>query len=192
MPVIPNVWSHNVSWLSPDDWKTIVAALALGVSLISLWFARRSWLQTNRPIVSAAVETHAGGNESIAYNLAVSNTGNRPAINVRLCVNTKAIEECMAPWVEKMRGPSTTYAQVMRCFSEDGEIPLLINGKTMTNSFAYTRGDNGTFWRYGASLRISISYGDLDGRHYCTSQVIRIKDSAAFAGGMWSSSENDS
>lgn len=181
-----------MSWPSPDDWKTIVSSLALGVSLISLWFARRSWLQSNRPIVSAVVETHAGGNETIAYNLAVTNTGNRPAVNVKLCTNTEAIEKCMAQWVEKFRGPNTTYAQVMRCFSEDGEIPLLINGKTMTNSFAYTRGDDQTFWRYGASLPITISYSDLDGRKYRTSQIIKIKDSAAFAGSMWEASKNDS
>lgn len=181
-----------MSWQSPDDWKTIVSTLALVVSLISLWFARKSWLQSNRPIVSAIVETHAGGNESIAYNLAVTNTGNRPAVNVLLSVDVKAIEDCMAQWVEKIRGPGTTYVQVMRCFSEEGEIPLLLNGNTMTNSFAYTTGDDHTFWRYGASLPIKISYSDLDGRKYSTSQVIRIKDSAAFAGGMWKVSDNGS
>jgi hypothetical protein len=80
----------------------------------------------------------------------------------------------------------------MRCFSEEGEIPLLLNGKNMTNSFGYTRGDDRTFWLYGASMPITISYADLEGRQYCTSQVLRIKDSAAFAGGMWQASENDS
>jgi len=180
-------------WPSPDDWKTIVSSLALGVSLISLWFARRSWLQSNRPIVSAAVETHAGGDESIAYNLVVANTGNRPAVNVRLfSANTQIIEKCMAQWVENFRGPETTYAHVTRCFSSEGEIPLLLNGKNMTNSFGYTRGNNHTFWHYGASLPITISYSDLEGRKYRTSQVIKIKDSAAFAGGMWQVSKNDS
>jgi hypothetical protein len=177
---------------SPDEWKTIVATLALGVSLISLWFARRSWLQSNRPIVSAAVETHAGGEESIAYNLAVSNTGNRPAVNVRLCAEASQVEKSMAPWVANFRGPHTTYSHVMRCFSKDGEIPLLLNGKNMTNSFGYTRGDDQTFWLYGASFRLTIRYSDLEGRRYCTSQVLRIKDSAAFAGGIWEARENDS
>lgn len=181
-----------MSWPSLDDWKTIVSTLALSVSLVSLWFSRRSWLQSNRPIVSAAVETHSGGNESIAYNLAISNTGNRPAVNVRLCAPTQFIEKCMAPWVESFQGPSTTYAQVMRCFSGEGEIPLLLNGRNMTNSFGYTRGDDQTFWRYGTSLPITISYSDLEGRKFCTSQVISIKDSAAFAGSMWEVSKNDS
>ena len=178
--------------LSSDDWKMLISGAALVVSFFSLWFSRKNWLQSNRPIVSAAVETHAGGNESIAYNLVVTNTGNRPAVNVRLCVATNAIEKCMAPWVEKFKGENTTYAHVLRCFSDEGEIPLLINGKNMTNSFGYTRGDEQTFWRYGATLRVTISYSDLEGRKYCVHQPIRIKDSASFAGGMWVSRENDS
>lgn len=177
---------------SPDDWKTIVSALALGVSFISLWFARRSWLQSNRPIVSAAIETHAGGNESIAYNLVVSNTGNRPATNVHLRADTSQVEKCMASWVQNYHGPHPTYSHVMRCFSEDGEISLLLNGKNMSNSFGYTRGDDQTFWLYGASLPLIIRYSDLEGRRYCTSQALRIKDSAAFASGMWEAHENDS
>ncbi len=62
----------------------------------------------------------------------------------------------------------------------------------MTNSFGYTRGDEQTFWRYGATLRITISYSDLEGRRYRVCQPIRIKDSESFAGGMWISRENDS
>ncbi|PWC09260.1 hypothetical protein [Brenneria corticis] len=177
---------------SPDDWKTILSVLALGLSLVSFWFARKSWLQSNRPIVSVVVETHAGGNESIAYNLAVSNTGNRPATNVRIRVKENDVEACVAEWVKNLKGPSTTYSRVMRCFSDDGEIPLLLNGKTMTNSFGYTRGDQQTFWRYGSSLPIEIEYCDLDGRKYQSKQTIRIKDSAGFAGGIWKSSSNNS
>jgi hypothetical protein len=126
--------------------------LALGVSLASFWFARRSWLQSNRPIVSAAVETHAGGNESIVYNLAVSNTGNRPAANVRLRASAVSVDACVAEWVKNFKGIHTTFEGVMRCFTDEGEIPLLLNGKTMINSFGYTRGDDQTFWHYGSSL----------------------------------------
>lgn len=177
---------------TPDDWRTIVSAFALVVSLISFWFSRRSWLQSNRPIVSAAVETHAGGNESIVYNLAVSNTGNRPATNVRIRAAKSSVEACVSKWVNNFKGPSTTFSGVMRCFSEDGEIPLLLNGKTMINSFGYTRGDEQTFWRYGSVLPIEIEYNDLEGRRYCSAQKLRIKDSAGFAGGIWESANNDS
>lgn len=178
--------------LSHDDWKTIISGIALVISFLSLWFARKNWLQSNRPIVSAAVETHAAGNESIAYNLVVANTGSRPAVNVRLYAAPHDIEKCMAPWVENFKGENTTYAHVLRCFSADGEIPLLINGKNMTNSFGYSCGGEQTFWRYGATLCISINYSDLEGRKYCASQLLRIKDSAAFAGGMWEVRDNNS
>lgn len=181
-----------MSLSDPDDWKTILSILAFVLSLVSFWFSRRSWFQSNRPIVTAAVETHIGGNESIAYNLAVSNTGNRPATNVRIRVRDNDVEMCVAEWVKHNKESDSIYSAVMRCFSDDGEIPLLLNGKTMINSFGYTRGDQKTFWRYGASLPIKIKYCDLDGRKYQSKQTIRVKDSAGFAGGIWSSSRSNS
>ncbi|BES83372.1 hypothetical protein PEC302110_04690 [Pectobacterium araliae] len=85
-----------MSLSNPDDWKTVLSVLALVLSIVSFMFTRRSWLQSNRPIVSASVETHAGGNESIAYNLVLSNTGNRPAINVRIRVKEVEIDACIS------------------------------------------------------------------------------------------------
>ncbi|MFP1853724.1 LPXTG cell wall anchor domain-containing protein [Lonsdalea quercina] len=171
-----------------NDWNTILSTLALALSLVSFWFSRRSWLQSNRPIVTAAVETRAGGSKAIAYNLAISNTGNRPGINIRIHARENDIETCVAEWVKDNKDSNTIYTGVMRCFSNNGEIPLLLNGKTMTNSFGYTQGDQETFWINGASLPIKIEYYDLDGRRYQSKQTIRIKDSACFAGGIWSPS----
>ncbi|MEL7630298.1 hypothetical protein AAGW04_15040 [Pectobacterium aroidearum] len=171
---------------SPDDWKTILSVLALVLSVFSFLFTRRSWFQSNRPIVSAAVETHDGGNESIAYNLVLSNTGNRPATNVRIRVKESDIDACLSEWVRSQKVKNAIYSGVMRCFSDDGEIPLLLNGKSMKNSFGYTRGDQQTFWHYGASLPVEIEYCDLDARKYKSKQMIRIKDSDGFAGGVCS------
>ncbi|MGQ7744613.1 hypothetical protein ACUNDQ_10425 [Pectobacterium brasiliense] len=179
-----------MSLSNPDDWKSIVSVLALILSVLSFFFTRRSWLQSNRPIVSAAVETHAGGNESIAYNLVLSNTGNRPATNVRIRVKESDIDACLSEWVRSQKVKNAIYSGVMRCFSDDGEIPLLLNGKFMTNSFGYTRGDQQTFWRYGANLPVVVEYSDLDSRDYQSKQIIRIKDSDGFAGGVWQSSSN--
>ncbi|POE08553.1 hypothetical protein BV921_15080 [Pectobacterium odoriferum] len=174
----------------PDDWKTILSVLALVLSVLSFFFTRRSWLQSNRPIVSAVVETHGGGNELIAYNLVLSNTGNRPATNVRIRVKEIDIDACISEWVKNHKIKNATYSDVMRCFSNDGEVPLLLNGKSMINSFGYTRGDQQTFWRYGANLPVVVEYSDLDGRNYQSKQIIRIKDSDGFAGGVWQSSSN--
>lgn len=180
-----------MSLLNPDDWKTILSVLAFLLSFVSFWFSRKSWLQSNRPIVTAAVETHSSGNQVIAYNLVVCNTGNRPGINVRLHVRENDFEICLAEWVKHGKDHNDVYSRIMRCFTNDGEIPLLLNGRNMINSFGYTRGDNKTFWCYGASLPITVEYYDLDGRKYKSKLTIRIKDSSGFAGGSWSLSNNN-
>ncbi|MEI7418786.1 MULTISPECIES: hypothetical protein [Pectobacterium] len=177
---------------SPDDWKTTLSVLALMLSIVSFIFTRKSWLQSNRPIVSASVETHSGGNESIAYNLVLSNTGNRPATNVCIRVKEIEVDACISEWVKNHKTTNAIYSNVMRCFSDDGEIPLLLNGKSMVNSFGYTCADEQTFWLYGVSLPVEIKYCDLDGRTYKSKQIIRVKDSEGFAGGVWQSSNNKS
>ncbi|AOR62958.1 Hypothetical protein Y17_3096 [Pectobacterium wasabiae CFBP 3304] len=139
---------------SPDDWKTILSVLALVLSVFSFLFTRRSWLQSNRSIVSVVVETHGGGNELIAYNLVLSNTVNRPATNVRIRVKEIDIDACISEWVKSHKIKNATYSGVMRCFSNDGEIPLLLNGKSMINPFGYTRRDQQTFWCYEANLPV--------------------------------------
>lgn len=130
------------------------------------------------------IETHTGGNESIAFNLVISNTGNRPATNVRLYSTTPDHEKCKATWVQNFRGAQTTYSKIMHSFSEMGEIPLLIIGRSITNSFGYTRNDDQTFWLYNKSFTVNITYFDLEGRRYNSSQILRIKDSSYFAGGV--------
>lgn len=172
---------------SPDDWKTILSILAFCLSLVSFWFSRKSWLQTNRPIVTATVETHRGGNEAITYNLVVSNTGNRPATDVHIHAKINDVEACIAEWVKQSIVPDSIYSAVLRCFSDEGKIPLLLNGKSLTNSFGYTSHGNRTFWLYGVNLPIKIEYYDLDGRKYESIQTLKVKDSDGFAGGIWSS-----
>ncbi len=126
------------------------------------FFTRRSWLQSNRPIVSAEVETHDSGNELIAYNLVLSNTGNRPAANVRIRIRIRIrikeseVDTCISEWVKNHKITNSICSNVMRCFSDDGEIPLLLNGKSMANSFGYTRVDEQRFWRYGTNLPVVV------------------------------------
>jgi hypothetical protein len=67
-----------------EEIRTSLAAFAVAVSLASLYLSRRLWLQSNRPIVTAAIVDYASGNMGAVFNLVVSNTGNRPATNVRL------------------------------------------------------------------------------------------------------------
>ncbi|MFC4523836.1 MULTISPECIES: hypothetical protein [Cupriavidus] len=72
---------------------TAISAGALFVSLLALAFTRRSWLETNRPIITAEIVKHDGGNEAMAFNLVVHNVGNRPATDIRLSARPEAISE---------------------------------------------------------------------------------------------------
>ena len=175
-----------------EEIRTAFSGIALVMSLIALWVSRHFWLQSNRPIVSAAIETFVGGSESIAYNLAVINSGNRPAVGVQLTADPAEIEKCLMEWTQSFRGSATTYEGIMRCFGADGEIPLLLDGKTVTNSFGYTGNTDGTssFWKYGSSFSVLLTYADLEGRKYSSKVRLVIKDSASFAGGLWSKGDD--
>lgn len=168
-----------------NDLKNISSTLALIIAMASFWYSRKNWLQSNRPIVSAAIVTHTGGSELIAYNLELYNTGNRPATNIRIHVEENDIKLCLAERSENQNIDSNMYARVIRCFSDDAVIPLLLNGKSQTNSFGYTSNTREIFWRYGASFPIAIEYSDLEGRKFKSIQTLKVKDSAGFADGAW-------
>ena len=72
------------NWL--EDWKdprTLVSILSAFVSATSLYFTRKFWLATNRPIVCASIITQTSGNIETTYNLVIYNAGNRPATNIK-------------------------------------------------------------------------------------------------------------
>src|SRR4051812_28354436 len=90
---------------------------ALVVSLISFYFARKSWRESNRPLVVARIVTHSGGNVGTTLDLLVENTGNRPAKNIRLTVDPEALKTALAP-----NASDSHKKQVDNCFSERGII----------------------------------------------------------------------
>jgi hypothetical protein len=67
-----------------DEIRTIATIISPILSGLSLYFTRRFWFATNRPIVCAKIMTDQSGNHNISYNLVVFNTGNRPALNIYL------------------------------------------------------------------------------------------------------------
>jgi hypothetical protein len=179
--------------LTPDDWRTILTAIAIVVSGASLLISLRSWRQAHRPFICCELQTHVGGGEATPYNLAVSNTGNRPATGVTLTVDRASILSATSSWVQADEGGKRTLSAIFRCFSNEGEIGLLANGRTVTNSFGYTSGDpSKSFWRHGASISVFLTYRDLGGRSYRSKQTLRIKDAGAFSGKMWASASRDS
>lgn len=176
------------------DWmevgKVCLSGAAFAISCSALWIAHRNWLRSNCPIVTACIETATAEDGAfIAYNMVVVNTGNRPAVNVRLDCSATELEQCIQSGPHAGKHPSSTWAHVKKCFQEDAEIPLLLNGKSVSNSFGFTGVNQQSFWKYNSRLKITLRYADLDGTNYRKELILLIKDSVAFAGGMWSMPE---
>lgn len=157
-----------------------LAGAAFVVSLLSFYFSIKSWRETNRPIVTARISSDDGGNMGTALNMLVENTGNRPAINVALSVNPDDLRSALT---EHVNDSSTR--SLARLFSERGIIPVLGNGKSVSNDFGFLSGDSESTWRGDLRLSVEVSYQDLDGRKFRHRIPLLIADDKGFAGGFW-------
>ncbi|WP_152539377.1 hypothetical protein [Methylomicrobium lacus] len=164
------------------DFLSSVPFIAIAISLASLYFSRKSWLQSNRPIITAFVSDHAKGNISTALNLVISNTGNRPATNVRLIASENDILRLIKPTAQAKRKK-----MILDCFQESAIIPILRNGEELSTCFgAITRNDTDENWMVnGAQIEIRVEYSDLDGRFYKSEMPLKIYSREGFAGGFW-------
>ncbi len=171
------------------EWlRTGVPLIALVVSGLALWFTRKLWVQSNRPIVTAMVRTHTAGNQAITYDLAVINSGTRPATTVRLTAHLDQVRQAVEAKALENPHYSGLLKAALRCFSAEGVIPLLLNGQTLTNAFGHTgtAGAQGPFWRVGATFPVTITYSDLEGRSFESNVTLVIRDTEGFAGSIWS------
>lgn len=169
--------------LNGETLRTLFMRIATLVAVFSFFNTIRLWRQSNRPIVSASVETHSAGNIATIYKLLVINSGNRPAVNIRLKLKleTEDFKKCITQEITDSRVES-----IRRCFSNEGVIPLLINGDNISNSFGLTSiKPEQDVWKYGSLLPIEIQYQDLEGKKYISKLTLVIKYSKAFAGGEW-------
>ena len=154
----------------------VISSLALAVSVYSLVFSRRSWLETYRPIVTARVSTEQGGNIAILYNLIVENTGNRPATNIRLNVDRDILQSVLNP------SCILDTAEITNCFDPKYTIPILANERTTSTAFGKTSDGRECMWIPDSCFPIAIIYGDLDGRNYRSELILCIRDDSGFAG----------
>lgn len=161
-------------------WSLAIASSAFLVSIISLIYSRRSWSESNRPLVTARVSSLGmGGNVAIPLSIIVENTGNRPAKNVQLfCEHDKLKAAFAGNGTEEFR------RQVEACFSDQGFIPVVANGKFVSNSFGVLCEDEPT-WTPDAKLDIEVSYQDLDGRRFKYKMPLKIAEDSGFASGFW-------
>jgi len=157
----------------------VVSIFAAGISGISLYWAFKSWKETHRPLITARVTTHQEYDQLTALNLALTNTGNRPAINVRLWISPGDLESALfAKPGDKWR------TAVEYCFSDP--ITVIENGSEVSNSFGtFASNDENRTWKEPIILNIRIEYEDLDGRKYSNYQPLRIRGDEGFAGGSW-------
>jgi hypothetical protein len=180
-PSVPPVKQATVSASAPTssqqrEWPYLGGA-ALVVSLLSLAFAIRAHNTVHRPLVTARITSHRGGNLAIALNILVENTGNRPAFDVLVRASR---DDVMAAMVAANR---PVPEDVERVLFGPASIPVLANGRTTTNSFAWLGTESP--WKAGVLLPIVVEYRGLDGRRYCEKSSLLLADDAGFARGSW-------
>jgi hypothetical protein len=169
---------------SADDIRTALTAIAVGISIASLYFSRRSWLQTNRPIVTAFITEYKSGNMTGVFNLVLSNSGNRPATNVRIHATPSMISRLLAKGVDpKLR------ESIEMCFSEEATIPVLRNGEELETGFgafsSHASNELGPWLAYGEEIPVEIRYRDLEDRKYVSKHPLKIYARKGFGGAVW-------
>lgn len=164
-----------------ENLKIALTAASFLLSVLALTFTRRTWFETNRPIVTAEIVTHTGGNVAITYNLVVHNTGTRPAVDIRILAEMKHLQAAIDPNAKK-----SMKQLILRCFSEEGRIPLLHQQSRQSNGFGLTSThENDNVLVYNSVIPIVITYKDLYGKRYKAKQDLIVKDSEYFAGSGW-------
>ena len=157
-----------------------ISVIALIVSIISLFLSFRYWSKSFRPIITAMVKTHAGGNLRIVFDLEILNTGSIPAKNIRLKVEQNDIENALG---EDATPENRT--RWLACFDSKNEICILHNHSIIKCSFGQSQAQNQGFWKYKAIIPIKIVYEGWFGKKYIQNQNIQIIDSESFTGYQW-------
>jgi hypothetical protein len=157
---------------------TTIAVVALIVSAISLGLSVYFWRRSFRPIVTAMVKTHDGGNVTIAYDLVILNSGTIPAKNIRIEAEKNSLASAFGGDASE-----TNKERCLACFNQ--LIPLLHNNDRITCFFGTTRADDAGFWKYKANITITIFYEGWFGNKYSDKQRIQIRDSNSFTGYYW-------
>lgn len=167
--------------------QMLISLGALVISTGAFLLSRKSFFESNRPIVIAEIMTHDAGNTATMFSLAIHNVGNRPACEIRLTAKDCDLEKAVNKGAEQKRTKD-----IYNCFSEEGVIPVLPPGKSTKNSFgASSIIDLQNVLIYQSKLPIVITYKDLSRTKYKSKITLIVKDSEAFAGSSWSEREQN-
>ena len=156
-----------------------ISSASAVIAILALAFAIYSWQQANRPLVSAHITAFDGGNNGIALNIVVENTGTRPAKNIRLIAKESDVLAALTTQSEVPK-------DARRCFFSKVSIPLLIHGRSTSNAFGHL-GQPSDSWRSGAEIPIEVVYNDLGRRRFSSKLRLLLADDAGFAQTFWGS-----
>jgi hypothetical protein len=159
---------------------TLVALIALVVSILSFTYSFYFWRRSFRPIVTAAVRTHKGGNVLIVYNLVLLNSGMIPAKNITIKPDQSSLDLAF--------GEDATPANKTRwlaAFDEANGISILQNGAQISCGFGTTGIGDAGFWKYDSKISVVIEYEGWFGKKYKQPQELQIIDSESFTAYKW-------
>ncbi|MGD1704827.1 hypothetical protein [Dapis sp. BLCC M229] len=180
---------------SSDDIRTLLlffgtlfSLSAIIISLVSLYFTRLHWIQSNRPIIVAYIDVNEADDGGIFYNLVVSNIGNRPAVRIRLNYSPEQIKNIFEDGIStehRLLNREFKIEQIENCFYPKSEIVLLENGEKLSTAFGAT-GRGAIQWlKSGSTIDISITYFDLDGRSFKSLLPLKVYPRQGFSGMTW-------
>jgi hypothetical protein len=134
------------------------------------------------------VKTHGAGNISITYDLVVLNSGTLPARNIRIIADPRSLDTALG-------GDASEENKEKWLAAFDRIIFVLHNGDKTSASFGTTKENNAGFWRYGATISITLTYEHWFRtgwfrRSYKEQQKIRIADSESLTDYHWGSTTN--
>ena len=167
--------------------ETAFSVIAILISFWSVYYTKRFWLESNRPIVSAVIELQIRGIGLASWNLVIYNSGNRPATNIRLEAKKEDIDAIISTGADESHKVA-----IYKIFSPDTYIALLLeskSAKTAFFSFSNEAGSPEDIVKYEGKLPIRIKYSDIEKRQYVSSITLYIRDNDGFGGGVWQSAK---
>jgi len=173
---------------NPEDFKTVIAGFAAGVSAlgaivatVSVLVSRKNWVDSNRPIVTAYIDEESGGAGLTVFNLHLTNSGTRPATSVLIIAKGEDVHKLLEDEVD-----SKKRELIEVVFSSESMVPVLHQGEKLVTSFGLSTTDASEKWlRYGTEILVRIEYFDLEGRKYRSAVPLKLRPRQGFGGGVW-------
>jgi hypothetical protein len=159
----------------------IVSTFSALVSLLSVFVARKNWLDSNRPVVTAYIDEDSEGEGITVFNLHLGNSGTRPATFVQLCAHPSDVQKLLDDEAEFKHRKN-----IERVFTPESRVAILHPGETLVTSFGLASANPAHKWlKYGEEIATKIRYCDVEGNAYVSHISLKIRPREGFGGGVW-------